>query len=144
MVIAQAQPLAAGPEVITTGHGAWWVTWLLTEPMSRRAKPPLPRAPTTSRSAPAAALISSSAGEPLTDRTVTEGGRDPVISLAALSAPFWAAVRAFSSPGLVCREGDGGVRPRAQRDRVHGENGERDLPQPGLPHRPLERPLGTL
>ncbi len=49
---------------MTTGQGAAQATWLLTEPTPSWPRPPLPREPTTSRSAYYPALRSSAAGEP--------------------------------------------------------------------------------
>ena len=31
---------------MTTGQCAWWLTWVLTDPISSRANPPAPRDPT--------------------------------------------------------------------------------------------------
>lgn len=46
---------------IRTGQGAWWATWLETDPSRRPAKPPCPRDPTMSRSASLAASTSAAA-----------------------------------------------------------------------------------
>ena len=48
---------------MTTGQRAWWLTWVLTDPLSSRANPPAPRDPTTIRSASRAAARSRHAGE---------------------------------------------------------------------------------
>ena len=37
---------------MTTGQRAWWLTWVLTDPISSQANPPAPRDPTTIMSAP--------------------------------------------------------------------------------------------
>ena len=50
----------------TTGQRAWWVHCWLTDPRSSPAKPPRPREPTTSRSAPWAASSSADAAPPNT------------------------------------------------------------------------------
>ena len=57
------------PQRITaTGHGAWWRTCWLTEPIMRPAKPPRPRLPTTTSCGPANSCApncnSASAGLP--------------------------------------------------------------------------------
>ena len=70
------------PGIITTGHVAWCVTWLLTEPMRSRANPPLPRDPTTSMSASREALTSSSAASPVATLTVISG---PVSAISLLA-----------------------------------------------------------
>src|ERR1700730_3020707 len=46
----------------TTGHVACWTHWALTEPRSRPLNPPLPRDPTTKRSAPSDHSTRPSAG----------------------------------------------------------------------------------
>ena len=68
-----AWPAAHGWKMMTTGQGASPATWLLTEPSPRRLRPPLPREPTTSRSAWYPAPRSSAAGEPGIAWTVTGG-----------------------------------------------------------------------
>src|ERR1035438_9799493 len=76
----------------TTGQTAWWTTWLLTEPITSLANPPLPRDPTTSRSPRREALMSSSAALPVHTSTVTSGTVSPM-SLATLSTKCWTSCR---------------------------------------------------
>ena len=59
-----ASPAAHGWEMMTTGQGASQATWLLTEPTPRWPRPPLPREPTTSRSASCPAHVLAVAGLP--------------------------------------------------------------------------------
>lgn len=40
----------------STGQGAWWTQFWVTEPSRAAANPPCPRLPTTRRSAPAGRL----------------------------------------------------------------------------------------
>ena len=55
----------------TTGHGARVATYLLTEPSTIAAKPPAPRAPTTSMDASAPLSATASAGGPDSRPVVT-------------------------------------------------------------------------
>jgi hypothetical protein len=80
------------------------VILLLTDPSSRLANPPLPRDPTTSRSASRDALTSSSAGSPWTTLTVTSGGVS-VISPATSSTSSWTAFRVGSGSKLLAKSG---------------------------------------
>jgi hypothetical protein len=82
-------------------HAAWCVTLALTDPNSSVWNPPLPRDPTTSRSASRDALTSSSAGSPWTTLTVTSGGGVSVISLATLSASSCTAFRVGSGSKVL-------------------------------------------
>jgi hypothetical protein len=124
----------------TTGHSAWCVTWLLTEPMRSLANPPLPRDPTTSMSASREALTSSSATSPVVALTVISGRVSP-ISFATLStncrSVFCANSRSwlFSGGGVDAPEDLGG---RANGGRANGHNGQRDMVVYGLTHRPGE------
>ena len=79
-----------------TGQYACWATWLATEPIIRRVKPPAPREPTTSMSASLAALMSSSTTKPWTALTVTDSGWGPLSPASTLSVSAWAATRASS------------------------------------------------
>ena len=56
--------VAIGDLTTTTAHGACATTCSLTDPRSMPVKPPCPRLPTTSRSAPAAASSSTVTGCP--------------------------------------------------------------------------------
>ncbi|TCM50576.1 ABC transporter family protein [Kribbella sp. VKM Ac-2568] len=60
-----------GQRTMATGQGAWCRTCWPVEPSSRPVKPPRPREPTTTRSAPSAACRSARAGWPGTSRTST-------------------------------------------------------------------------
>ena len=53
---------------MTTGQRAWWLTWVLTDPISSRANPPALRDPTTIMSASRAAARSRHAGPPSSSR----------------------------------------------------------------------------
>ena len=75
------------------------MTWLLTEPIRNRAKPPPPREPTTTRSESDEAFTSSSAGRPLTARTVTDAGAGPPAWLRAFCTASSAARRTASVAG---------------------------------------------
>ena len=82
---------AAASRMITTGHGAWWTQCWLTEPSSASENPPSPRLPTTSRSAPRAALSSTRGGLPSAAFAVTCTGAagstaSPMQSLSASCA----------------------------------------------------------
>ncbi len=80
------------------------MTLLLTEPSSRWVKPPVPRDPTTSRSASRDALTSSSAGSPWTTLTVTSGGASD-IWLATSSTSSCTALRAGSGSKVPAMSG---------------------------------------
>ena len=72
----------------TTGHAAWAAAYLLTEPSTIAAKPPAPRAPTTSMDASAPLSTIASAGGP-DSRPVVTGNPGAAASdpeLAASSA----------------------------------------------------------
>ncbi len=53
--VAGARVCVQADRTMRTAHGAWSATCWLTEPRRRRSKPPSPREPTTSKSAPSAA-----------------------------------------------------------------------------------------
>ena len=72
---------------MTTGHRAWCTQCWLTEPSSASAKPPCPRLPTTSKSAPCAASIRTCAALPsrTVELTLTGLVGSTVSLIAALS-----------------------------------------------------------
>ncbi len=114
----------------TTGHGALFTTWVLTEPMSARRIAPRPREPTTTTSAPisSASTQSIEPGSPISTRCSTvavvrqrghgagdRGGR-VLVRGGLLVLDLLGARDAAAEPGLET----GGLEARRLRDAHHG------------------------
>jgi hypothetical protein len=82
-----------GGRTITTGQGAWWAQCWLTEPRSKPEKPPCPREPTISSSAPWAAARRARAGSSATVEVVIS---------TSLGTPATALTRAASHSSRSC------------------------------------------
>ena len=137
-----ARGLTCRSGTTTTGQRARCSTALLTEPSGSRLNPLIPRDPTTSRSASPDASMSVSPGTPLTACTVTSTPGRPS-SAAAFAIASSAAGRAFPYLGRILRNDDRIACPAADRNRMHGQDGQRSVTEGCLAHRLLKSPLST-
>ena len=85
-----------------TGTVAWCMQYVLTEPISASASAPYPRQPTTSNSAPSAALTSTSGGCPSITCVCTQDGHSrPGTSVTAAARVSSATLARSTSSGLT-------------------------------------------
>ena len=133
---------SCAPRTMTTGHGAWCTQCWLTEPSSASVKPPWPRLPTTSRSAPPAASSRTCAALP--SRTVEltlTGLAGSTVSLIAPPAPAPHAREIAVHHHPDRRERHPAVRHRVVPGNDRLDGGARQL---GLPNCPGQRRLRRL
>ena len=90
---------------ISTGHAACCAHWWLTDPSSSPRKPPRPREPTTSRSAPAASPVRTLTAWPSITTASISTPAPRSRSAAAAASTAWSARARRSSPSRAADEG---------------------------------------
>ena len=111
----------SGPRTTTIGHAAWAASVTATGPISRPAKPPRPRSPSTTSSARVDSACSTATGDPVVSTCSTDRSRATAVAAAAAVASRPSTTSRNTAPGgrpgpgspLGCRTARCGRRPAA-------------------------------